>query len=136
MCLQASRAGEHRKQVVDVASVVFGWDGERRGRARRLAIAPGNRAAAFGPAAEERQPRAQNRGLHLVEPAVGAKLVVAIPRGLPAVAQPLDPRRERGVAGDDRAAVAERAEVLRRIEAERTGDADRADWPSEVARCA
>ena len=37
---------------------------------------------------------------------------------------------ERGVVGDDRAAVAERAEVLRRVEAERAGDADRADRPA------
>src|SRR2546430_1336082 len=38
--------------------------------------------------------------------------------GLPAVAQPRDPFGERAIVGDDGAAVAERAEVLRRIKTE------------------
>ena len=58
----------------------------------------------------------------------GILMPVAI--GLPAVAQPLDaaPPAPRSLVIDG-AAVAERAEVLGRIEAERAGDADGADRP-------
>jgi hypothetical protein len=50
-----------------------------------------------------------------------------VPVGLAAVAQPRDAIGERAVVGDDRAAVAERPEILGRVEAERTGPADGAD---------
>ena len=47
------------------------------------------------------------------------------------------PLGQHRIAGDDGAAVAERAQILRRIEAERAAGADRADGlPPHVARCA
>ena len=45
------------------------------------------------PGREKRQARAQDRGLHLVEPGVDAGLLVVIAIGLAAVAQPPDARR-------------------------------------------
>ena len=76
---------------------------------------------------QQRQPRAEDRRLDFVEPRVDARLLMMIAIRLAAVAQTLDSSRERAIASHDRAAVAERAEVLRRIETERARDADRAD---------
>ena len=102
----------------------------RRRRARpsssaRYRAASARRRAVH--AAEARQAGAEDGGLHLVEPRVHAGVLMMIPVGLAAVAQPLDARRQRAIVRDDGAAVAERAEILGRIEAERAGDADRAD---------
>ena len=55
---------------------------------------------------------------------------MVVPIGLSAVAEPLDPLGEPGVPRDDRAAVAQRAEVLGWIEAERAGRSNRADRTS------
>ena len=113
------RRGRHRAR----GGTSTGAPGQRRAIARR------QRAPPAGPAGEARQPRAQDGRLHLVEPRVDARLLVMVAVGLAAVAQPPDPVGERAIVGDDRAAIAERAEILRRIEAERAGDADRADRP-------
>src|ERR1700687_3169521 len=59
-------------------------------------------------------------------------MVIAI--GLAAVAQPADALREPPIVGHDRASVAERAEILRGIEAERPGHADRTDRPPGCGR--
>ena len=48
----------------------------------------------------------------------------------PAVAEPADAPGKRRVVGDDGAAVAQGAEVLRRVEAEHAGDANGPDGPS------
>ena len=112
---------------------------DHRRRRHGGAIARGDRPASRRPSRQIRQARAQDRRLHFVEPAVGAGLEVMVARRLAAVAQPLDPRRELGVARDHRAAVTERAEVLGRIEAGGAGNADRADragrrpWPAAPA---
>src|SRR5436190_4961558 len=74
-----------------------------------------------------RKPRAQNGGLHFVEPAVDADFDVTIPVGLSSVAQPSDTRGQRSVAGDDGAAVAQGAEILCGVEAERARGSERAD---------
>ena len=58
------------------------------------------------------------------------KVVVPVAIDLPAVAQALDPIREGRVVGDHGSAVAERAQILRRVEAEGARGADRADRPS------
>ena len=130
----ASRAvAAHREQVIDVAGVELRRDDDRVDSVQGVAIAAGERAPPIGPPAEERQPGAQDRRLHLVEPRVDAELVVAVLVGLPAVAQPLRARQERGIARRQRAAVAERAEVLRRVEAVGRRGADAADRTS-VAR--
>src|SRR2546422_10647391 len=47
--------------------------------------------------------------------------------GLPAVSQPPESLRKRAIVGDDGSAVAERAKILGRVEAERARDPDRAD---------
>ena len=116
--------------------------GDRRGRrrarrARRRAL-PAQRARDSAPraraAGRSSARRSGSRARRIAacssssrELTPGSSMVVAV--GLAAVAQPLDARRRARVVGDDRAAVAERAEILRRIEAERAGDADRADRP-------
>ena len=121
--------------------------GQDRTPAARRPVRAGEAAADSGPPASrrravhsgsQRQTRAQNRGLHFVEPAVDAKLVVTVLIRLAAVPQALQFLGDRRVVGHHRAAIAERAEILRRIEAERAGDADRADWRVHrtVARCA
>src|SRR4051812_30379628 len=101
-------------------------DGRRDDLARQLSIVmAGDGPAPIVVSGEVAQLDAQNRRLQLVESAVEAGDVadVAI---LPAVlAQPTHLLRERGVAGGDGAAVSDRAEVLRRIEAERGEVAER-----------
>ena len=62
-----------------------------------------------------------------VEPAVDAGFDVMVPVALPAVAQPAHRAASGGIAGDHGATVAERAQVLRRVEAERAGMRSRAD---------
>jgi hypothetical protein len=57
----------------------------------------GQLAAADGPAREQGKPRAQHRGLELVEPAVRSGLVVLISCALPAVAKALDAFGDRRV---------------------------------------
>ena len=125
---------QHREQVIHVAGVELGGHGDARApRAPRDSAAAIARRRSVQPR-EKRQARAQDRRLQLVEAAVHAGLDVVIARRLAAVAQPLDARRPaRASLVVDRAAVAERAEVLGRVEAERAGDADRADRPP-VAR--
>ena len=63
----------------------------------------------------------QQRGLEPVQPLVVAELNVLALGPLAEVAQPSQPRGEHLVVGADRAAVAERAEVLARVEGERRG---------------
>src|SRR5262249_58990266 len=58
------------------------------------------------------------------------RLDVVIAVGLSTVTQPPQPIGERAIASEDRAAVAERAEILGWIEAERAGDADCSHRPS------
>ena len=92
-----------------------------------LAVAVGGLAAQRRPAVELAQEDAQRRGLDLVEPRVGSH-VLEDPLGLRAVeAQHADALGELGVVDRDEAAVAEAEEVLRRVEAERRGDARAGD---------
>ena len=123
VALRAMRTG---KQMVDVPGVALGDRREPGRQALRDSAAASARRRAVR-CGQPRQPRAQDRRLQLVEPAVDAGLDVVVAVGLPAVAQPPDALGERRVVGDDGAAVAERAEVLRRIEAEGAADAARAD---------
>ena len=53
-----------------------------------------------------------------------------IPVGLAAVSQPPEPVGQRAIVRDNGSAVAQRAEILGRVEAERSSDADGADRPS------
>jgi hypothetical protein len=100
----------------------------------RFAIPRCKRAAPRRPPGEERQARAENRCLHLVKPAVDTRLGVVVAIRLSAVAQPLQPFRESGIARHDRPGVAERTEILRRVEAEGARDAERPDRPSVARR--
>src|SRR5581483_93585 len=81
-------------------------------------VAGGDGAAAGVVVGQARELDAEDRRLDRVEPRVdagaGADIAVA-----PAVFADLARRgRETGIAGDDHPAIAERAEILRRIEAE------------------
>jgi hypothetical protein len=90
------------------------------------------RAAALRPLGQMREEDAQDRRLHLVEPAVHPELLVTVAVALPAVAQPPQARRVPRVAAQDGAPVAERPEVLRRVEGEGAERRDRAHRPPAV----
>ena len=115
--------------MVDVARVELARDCQRW-RHGRGAIARRNRAAPLGPLSQVGKARAQDCRLQFIETAVGAGFLVVVPRRLSAVAQTLDARGQLRIAGDHGATVAQRAEILGRIEAGRAGNADGADRPA------
>src|SRR5678809_858956 len=78
----------HGKQVVDVAGIAL--DDRTDSGMERTAVPERELAAALGPFAEERQTRAENGRLHLVEPAVDARLAVHVAIGLASVTQPFE----------------------------------------------
>ena len=133
-CSSSRRGRQHREQVVDVPGVALGRHLDA-GPVEQLPVEP-RRA----PAAPRSSPRSngrradEDRRLHLVEAAVHAHLAVMVPIGLAAVADALHLRGQRGVAGRDGAAVAEGAEVLRRVEAVGRRDAERPDRPAFARR--
>ena len=124
------------KEVIDVTRVAL--EGNRHRRREQPAI----KASDFAPPARGRrkadESRAQDGSLQLVEPAVDARFDVVMPRRLTAVAHPAHLLGDVRIVGDDRAAVAERPEVLGRVEAERAAAPAGADrpFPRTVARCA
>ena len=94
-------------------------------------VARGPLDALVVPLVDVLQLRAEDAGVEVVEPAVEAEAVdVALVRAV--VAQLADRRVDVGVVGDERAAVAERAEVLLDDEADGGGVAQFAD-PEAVA---
>ena len=118
----------------------YTWPGShlraaRPGRAgQRRAIARRERPPPRRPAAQQRQPRGQDGRLQLVESRVDARLLMVIAIRLAAVSQPADALREPAIVGDDRAAIAKRAEILGGIEAECSSHPDRADGPAAGGR--
>src|SRR5262249_24963290 len=116
--------------MIYVAGIAFRWNsnraaGEERPVASRQAPAP------IRPLRQEGQPRAQDRRLQFVETRVhGARLIVAITAALASITQASKAIRQSGVVRDDGATIAERAEILGRIETERAGGANRADRPA------
>src|SRR5262245_13129508 len=113
------------KQVIDMAGIAL-LDGTQPG-VERTAVLMCQFAATLGPGAEIRQTGAENRGLHLVEPAVHARLRMDVAIGLASIAKPLEALGNSPVVCDRRAAVPQRAEILRRVEAERAADAEGPD---------
>ena len=89
-------------------------------------VRSGDLPPAVVPACNVRQPDAKNRGLQLVEAAVHAPGNVDVAVGLAVLPDEADPLRKVVVVRDDRAAVAERSDVLRGIEAEASHPPDRA----------
>ena len=87
--------------------------------------APGG-ATALAPRVHVRELDAQGGGLQLVEAAVVADLREGLLVRRAVEAQRAHPLGQRGVVGRDRAAVAQAAEVLRRVEGERRDRAQRA----------
>ena len=73
------------------------------------------------------QLRAQHRGLDLVQAAAPAERLVLVARALAVMPQLAQPVRDVGVVGGHEPAVAVRAQVLRRIEAEAAEVAETAD---------
>ena len=92
-----------------MSGVAFRRNGEA-GHSERLPVSPCDRATALGPAGKKWKSGAENRGLQLVETTVYPRFLMVVARCLAAVAQPLDPRRQRGIIRRNRAAVAKRAE--------------------------
>src|ERR1700712_3310124 len=74
----------------------------------------------------------QQRGLHLVQPAVLSPLHGMIAIFLAIIPQTAQPRGETGIVGDHGSAVAEGPEVLGGIEAEGPQVADRAGDPAAL----
>src|SRR5207247_11413977 len=111
--------------VIDVAGIAFSRDLDAGCVPEQTAIPRGQHAPPFGPSSEARKTGAEDRSLDLVQSRVHARFLVMVPVTLTTVSQPLDSSRQRRIVGDDSAAVAERAKIFGRIEAERAGDADR-----------
>ena len=94
----------------------------------------GVRAARLVPLVEVGQLDPQQSRLKAVEALVVADLDVLALGPLAEVAQPAQPGREHIVVGADRTAVAERSEVLARVERECGGRAERPDAAPAIAR--
>src|SRR4051812_47151530 len=112
---------------------------QQRQRAHRrfgecVRVGRGDLGAAFVPALEVRKPRPQDRRLQFVEPAVHTYVDVVIAVGLPVLADSAQTFGELVVVRYDRAPVAERGEVLRRVKAEATEPADRSRDATVQAR--
>ena len=119
--------GAHGEQVVDVRRARrVARQPERQPRERRE-VARGERAALVVPCVEALELGAQHRGLQAVEASVVPDVIVAVARALAMLAELADARGGVVVAGRDRAPLAERAEVLRGVEAEARGVGERAD---------
>src|SRR5438552_18895621 len=103
--------------MVHVAGVAFWQRLYAAAVAELTPVTRGDRAPPRRPARQPRQPRAQHSRLHLVEAGIDSGLLMMIPVGLSAVAEAAQAIRERAIACDDRAAVAERSKILRRVEA-------------------
>src|SRR6478752_4044608 len=80
------------------------------------------------------QLHAEHRRLHGVEPRAEAERLVMVAIDLPLVPIATEARRQVAVAGDDHAGIAERAQVLRRIEREAAGTTERARRAPTPAR--
>ena len=109
--------------------------GQRQPGARESSSVPaGELAPALVPVLEPSELHAEHGGLQRVDPAVAAvpdrpvALVLAVRAQLP------HPLCKRGIVGHDGAGVPERAEVLRRVEAERRRVAKAADAPAAELR--
>src|SRR5262245_36320563 len=79
--------------------------------------------------AKQRQTRSENSCLQLVETAVDAGVDVVVSVSLSAVSETGNAIGQRSVIRNDSAAIAERAEIFRRIETERAGRAKRPNGP-------
>ena len=108
---------QHRKQMVDVTGIVLRRDVHRSGVVQRRSVFAAEGTAPLGPAGQQLEPRAQHGRLHLVEARIDPDFVVSVAIGLAAVSDPLGSLRETGIVRRQRAAVAERRQVLGRIEA-------------------
>src|SRR5688572_6506006 len=117
---------QYRKQMVHVAGVPL--TNRAHYCRQQLTIARRACAAPDRPLRQQRQACAKHGGLQIVETAVDTGFDVVPAFTLSAVAQLADARRDGVAAGDHRTPVAKRAEVLRRIEAERRSVSARADW--------
>src|SRR3989338_3629342 len=91
----------------------------RRKSAQSLEVTLRDRRAFFVPSGKFRKSPVQDRGLQFLQPAVYSLHLILIPLGLTILADPPHPLGELGVVGRHRAAVAEGAEILRRIKTER-----------------
>src|SRR4051812_27724167 len=106
----------YHEEMVHVAAVTYAqW---ARAAGERVAIGRGERTALIRPPSQQRQPCAEDGCLQVVEAAVHACVEMHVSVDLAAVTQPPDMAGDRRIVGDDCAAVAECAEILRRIEAE------------------
>src|SRR5262245_51036594 len=119
-------AGQDDEEMVHVTGVAFAGNGERAAR-QPATVLTRKRPASLRPGGEKGEPGAKNRRLHFVQSRIDTRLGVLVTTDLTAVPQPANPVGQGGIVGRDRAPVTERAEVLRRVEAEGAGDADRAN---------
>ena len=90
------------------------------------------RASLRGAVTKTGQSCAQHRRLQLVEAAVYSCVDVVIAIGLSAVSEAANPSGQRVIIRNHRASIAKRAEILRWIETERAGGAERADRASRA----
>ena len=123
----------HHEQVVRGGCIGLGArEGQAAHALQAGEVAVGQRAPPLRPLREMNESGAEDRGLHLVEPAVDAGDLVPVAVALPAVAQPPHPRRHRRVLHHHRAAVAEGAQVLGGIKGQGADAGERAHAPALV----
>jgi hypothetical protein len=122
-------AAAHREQMVDVPAIELWRHVDRRYSSQGLPVSLRQSSAPIRPARQQGQTRSQDRRLHLVQARVHTELDVVIAIGLPAVSDTPCADGHGAVGERQRAAVAERAQVLRRVEAVAGGRAEAADGP-------
>src|SRR5437588_2454840 len=102
---------------------------------RQVLCEPGRESpAGLVPLLEQRQLDPQDGGLDRVEAGRRTDHVVSVAGSLAVRAQQPDPICQQFAVGGDRAAVAPRPEVLRRIEPEAADVSDRSDGPFAIPR--
>ena len=126
----------HDEQVIHVPAVALVRDAHPA-TGQGGAISPRQLAPSRGPAGDDRAAARAARRPASRRGACSPRFLMMVAVRLSTVAQPLDAVGERAVVRHHGAAITERGEVLRRVEAERPGGPDGADRsPGAVARCA
>ena len=103
--------------MVHVAGILFGWDDDRLDAFKVPHDTGGMRSTQARRLRESSAGAPQHRRLQLVEPAVHPEFGVVVAIGLPAVPEAPCLRATAIVVGGQRPAIAERSEILGRIEA-------------------
>src|SRR5262245_16864819 len=128
---RVARGGSHDEQVIDVTGIALRERIDDRSGERRPVVS-GELTTSFGPMLKPGKLRSQDGRLEFIESRIDPPFLMLIPVDLASVAQALDLLCQGSVVGDHGAAIAQRAEILRRVKAERPGVAN---GPDRAAVC-